>query len=122
MSGYKKFFGGLGERLVCEYLIETKYEILKKNFRIWGGEIDIICMDPNTKEIVFIEVKTRTDEKWMFLDETLSEQQVNFIKRAGRRFLYYSSLEEHDWRIDHIAILIDHGRISKMEHIKNVGD
>lgn len=121
MSGYKKFFGYIGEKLVCEYLEKKGYKVLKRNFRIWGGEIDIIAEDLSSDEIVFIEVKTRTDEKWMCLDETLSERQVNFIKRAGRRFLFYSRLEERNWRIDHIAILINHGKIIKLEHLQNVG-
>ena len=54
--------GKIGEKVAQEYLIKNDYEILVKNFRCKQGEIDIIAKDKN--ELVFIEVKTRTNKKY----------------------------------------------------------
>ncbi len=49
--------GGAGENAVCQYLTDRGYKIIKRNYRIKGGEIDIISQKSNY--IVFTEVKSR---------------------------------------------------------------
>ena len=107
MWSYKKSFGNKGEKLASEFLERKNYKILKRNFRIWGGEIDIVARDPVTREIVFVEVKTRSKEFWQYIDETLSYTQKKFINRAAKRYLYKNNLEEFDWRVDFIGIILD---------------
>ena len=53
--------GKLGEDIAVHYLKQNGYVILDRNFECRQGEIDIIALDK--KEIVFIEVKTRTSNK-----------------------------------------------------------
>ena len=48
-----------GEDLATEFLTKKGYKILERNFEANQGEIDIIAKD--NKELVFVEVKTRTD-------------------------------------------------------------
>jgi putative endonuclease len=40
--------GNQGEELACEYLKRLGYKILERNFRIRGGEIDIVAKDQET--------------------------------------------------------------------------
>lgn len=47
-----------GEKIAADYLYNLGYKIYCKNFHSYFGEIDIIAGDKN--EIVFVEVKTRT--------------------------------------------------------------
>ena len=49
--------GRLGEERICAYLTERGYNIAARNFRIRGGEIDIIA--ENGDYIAFVEVKSR---------------------------------------------------------------
>lgn len=49
--------GKAGEDAVCGYLEERGFRIVKRNFRVKRGEIDIISVDGDF--IVFTEVKTR---------------------------------------------------------------
>lgn len=50
--------GRFGEKAAADYLKKKGYRILEKNFRAGKNEIDIIAS--RKKEIVFVEVKTRT--------------------------------------------------------------
>ena len=49
-----------GEEIAAEHLKKSGYKILFRNWK-WGkNEIDIVAEKDNT--VVFVEVKTRTDE------------------------------------------------------------
>ena len=71
----KKDIGNLGEILAEKYLIQQKYVILDKNYYIKGGEADIIVKDSETKEIVFVEVKTRTSTDYGWPEESINEKK-----------------------------------------------
>ncbi len=47
-----------GEDAACQYLEQKGYKILRRNFRCYSGEIDIIAAKGQT--LSFIEVKTRS--------------------------------------------------------------
>jgi putative endonuclease len=49
--------GRLGEDYACKYLLKNNYAILKRNYRCFLGEIDIIARDRDT--VVFVEVKSQ---------------------------------------------------------------
>ena len=49
--------GRLGETAVCSWLRQNGYTVLRRNFCIRGGEIDIIAQ--NAEYLAFVEVKTR---------------------------------------------------------------
>jgi putative endonuclease len=57
-----KPLGSKGEDLAVRFLEKKGYRILSRNFRTPVGEIDVIAEDRNT--LVFIEVKTRTDDSF----------------------------------------------------------
>ena len=48
--------GNIGEDAVCGFLVRHGYEIIKRNFTVRGGEIDIIAEKADI--IAFVEVKT----------------------------------------------------------------
>ncbi|HOT31487.1 MAG TPA: YraN family protein [Petrotogaceae bacterium] len=48
-------FGSVYEDCAVKFLKKKGFKILKRNFSVKSGEIDIICMDGNT--LVFVEVK-----------------------------------------------------------------
>jgi len=51
--------GSFGEDKAIAYLQNSHYQIIQRNFQRKWSEIDIIAKDKKTKELVFIEVKTR---------------------------------------------------------------
>jgi putative endonuclease len=50
--------GAAGEQLAADYLHRQGLELLERNFRVRGGEIDLICRDG--KATVFVEVRLRS--------------------------------------------------------------
>lgn len=76
-----KEIGNLGEAAVCTYLKHYGFEIIKRNFCIRGGEIDIIA----TREdiIAFVEVKTRASgSQNNGFDKVDIKKQKRLIKAA----------------------------------------
>ena len=49
--------GRLGERRAEAFLASRGYRILRRNLRLPGGEIDLLCLDRGV--LVFVEVKRR---------------------------------------------------------------
>ena len=56
---YKKLFGSAGENLAAKYIKKSGYKLIKRNFTTPVGEADLIAEKDG--EIVFIEVKTRSN-------------------------------------------------------------
>ena len=50
------------------------------------GEIDIIARDTLKKEIVFIEVKTRTSQKYGSPSEAVDEHKQKYINQQNTMF------------------------------------
>ena len=61
MDKYNKIIGNYGEDIAVKFLQKNKYKIIERNFLCKCGEIDIIAKDKNI--LVFVEVKSRTNDK-----------------------------------------------------------
>jgi putative endonuclease len=84
------------------------YRILERNYRCPLGEVDIIARDGNT--IVFVEVKTRTSERFGSPQAAIGPQKQ---KRMTAIALYY--LKGQGWlgkpaRFDVAAVSLREGR------------
>ena len=96
--------GKEGEDLAYQFLIEQGYKVIERNFRIRGGEIDIIAFDGKT--LVYVEVKTRTQKIFGEPEEAVNFHKLRFLERAAkfyksqRRILNSNLLE----RIDVVSV------------------
>lgn len=77
--------GDIGEQTVCDYLHKNGYEIIKRNFTVKGGEIDIIAEKNDT--VCFVEVKTRKLGALSSGEEALTSAKRKHIIYAAKRFL-----------------------------------
>ena len=115
--------GRKGEEIARKYLIKNKYTIIITNFRKPWGEIDIVAKDHQTKELVFVEVKTRNN---IGLDSVLPEEELTSekVRRLKRIFLSYLGKSKQDipWRFDLIAIVLNKLPSSSpiIKHYKNI--
>jgi putative endonuclease len=110
--------GKEGERLASDYLQKNNFSILNKNWHSGKyGEIDIIASDTNTKELVFIEVKSRstsTDDA----KELVTKKKQSQLYKLAKSYLYLNSRENCSCRFDVIAVRINKDG-NKLEHIRN---
>jgi len=85
--------GRIGEDIVCKYLKENGYEIIRRNFKSAGGEIDIIAK--KGERLAFVEVKTRHNTDYGFAAEAVNAQKISKIKSAAAAFVCgYGDYEE----------------------------
>lgn len=110
--------GQLGENLAFGYLKKLGYKIIDRNFRIRGGEIDIIAIDKET--VVYIEVKTRSSKIFGTPEESVNKYKLYFLERAAKFYRAKHPNLPLAERIDVIAIDLDNSDV-KLRHIKNAG-
>ncbi|MBQ9728710.1 MAG: YraN family protein [Clostridia bacterium] len=94
---HKKVLGKKGERLVVAYLKKQGLRILETNFRTPFGEADIIAQDQD--EVAFIEVKTRSSDKYGTPREAVVETKQNRYKQIAK-FYWLQTGEEPNARFD----------------------
>lgn len=114
--------GKLGEDFAENFLAAQNYQILKRNFRCRSGEIDIIAFDLKQKQLVFIEVKTRTSDEFGSPNDALTNKKKRKLTKTAQYFI--NSLRKNRviiWRIDVIGIKLDKiNRLKNITHLKNI--
>ena len=94
--------GRWGEALAARYLVAGGYQILERNWRAGRGEVDLIAT--HRQDLVFIEVKLRSDRgPSIGLDSVQEEKQARLI-RAAHRFLNTRARTRGKPRFDVICI------------------
>ena len=112
----RKKLGFKAEEIAAAYLEEKGFEILKRNFRWQGGEIDIIAKDED--EVVFIEVRSLT-EGTLNPAETISRWKKERIIRTALYYLAAQGIyDEVSCRFDFLGIRFKNGK-PLIEHIKD---
>lgn len=113
----KKITGNLGETLAVQFLTNKGFRLVKKNYQIRGGELDLIM--ENDVILLFVEVKTRTGQNFGEPEDALSQRQTRKLIRA---ILYYlgENKPEKPWRCDLIGIRFLSPVRAQIKHIKNI--
>ena len=94
--------GKKGEDLAADHLINAGYKILFRNWK-WGKhEIDIIADKKDL--IVFIEVKTRTDDYQMHPLTAVTKEKQKSIIYAADGYLQKNNIDK-EGRFDVITII-----------------
>ncbi len=83
--------GLAGENAVCDYLEGKGYEIVARNYRIRGGEIDVIAK--NSEYIAIVEVKTRKLNPFSQGYEAMTFSKKKRIILTAERFLSENSFD-----------------------------
>lgn len=114
--------GRIGEEAVCQYLGERGYEILARNFRVRGGEIDIIAR--RGEEMAFVEVKTRKPHALESGFEAVGTAKQHRIIRAGYRYCEKQGIADTDYyfRYDIAEVICLDGRVLNIDYLENAFD
>ena len=97
--------GAKAESLAVDYLINSGYEIIARNFRAEGGEIDIVAWD--TGILCFLEVRSRRNATFGDPLATISRQKIRRIVKASQAFLEHLKGPWPDMRFDAVGITLE---------------
>ncbi len=115
----RKEIGYFGEKIVAEYLEKNGYEILKRNFTIRGGEIDIIAVKGEI--IAFVEVKTRAENFMVGGVEAVTMSKRRLIIRAAEAFLLKFPYDLQP-RFDVCEVILRGNSVLNLNYIENAFD
>ena len=114
--------GALGEQLAVDYLTAQGLTVLARNWRCRYGELDVIATDPAEGDaVVFVEVKTRTSDRFGGVEQAVTPQKVRRLRRLAGLWL---AAQDRGWskvRIDVVGVRIGRGPTPEITHLRAVG-
>ncbi len=113
--------GALGERLAVEYLQSLGLRVLMRNWRCRYGELDVIAADDNARVAVFIEVKTRTSDRFGGIEQAVTPAKVRRLRRLAGLWLARQDARWAGVRIDVVGVRIGRQRSPEITHLRGVG-
>lgn len=109
--------GKLGEKIALKFLISHKFRPILTNFRVRGGEIDLIVK--KSRETVFFEVKTRTFNGFGWPEESFTKVKQERFKTAI--FAYLAKNKVRFWRADLLTVELDlKSKHASLKHYQDV--
>lgn len=93
--------GKLGEDLATDFLKENGYKVIDRNFYTRYGEIDLIAQRGD--EILFVEVKTRSSDKYGYPEQAVDYRKIKHLLLAIKIYFKVNNLSSF-WRLDIISV------------------
>ena len=109
---HKKVLGKRGEALAEKYLKSQGFTLIQRNYRTPFGEADLLMK--KGEDIVFVEVKTRTDDGYGTPAEAVTRTKIAHYKKIAAYYLS-GKREEIAVRFDVVEVLAD----GAINHIEN---
>ncbi|MGH2352896.1 MAG: YraN family protein [Chloroflexota bacterium] len=117
MSVTRQHLGRLGEAAATRYLERAGWQIVDRNYRCPLGEIDIVGRDGDA--LVFVEVRTRSNSRFGAPEESVTPAKARRMAQCALAYLEAHPAHDGDWRVDFVAVLIERGRVVRLEHYKH---
>lgn len=111
--------GKMGEDAAARNILGNGFRLLARNYRVGRmGEIDIIAREQDT--LCFIEVKSRSGNRYGTPAEAVSATKQNTIVRLAQVYAQQNNCYDKPMRFDVIEVYMnpDHS-IASISHIKN---
>ncbi|MEY4592500.1 MAG: hypothetical protein RIR18_1395 [Pseudomonadota bacterium] len=77
--------GKAAEQIAAEFLQDQGLVLVARNFRVRGGEVDLICRDGPT--LVFVEVRLRRHDGYGGALESITYRKQQKVIMAARHYL-----------------------------------
>jgi putative endonuclease len=101
--------GRSGEDLAAAYYRRRGYDVLDRNYRCAGGELDLVLR--RGRVVVFCEVKTRSGDRYGTPIEAVHPLKQQRIRRAAANWLVARRPGRIDVRFDVFSAMVRNGRI-----------
>jgi putative endonuclease len=100
--------GRRGEALAARHLRRNGYKVLYRNYKTpHGGEVDLVCRDKARRELVFIEVKTRTRSDFGRPADAVTPDKQRLIARGAMAWLRLLDNPDLIFRFDIVEVIVD---------------
>jgi putative endonuclease len=94
--------GRIGEAIALMHLRQLGFRLLEKNFRVLGGEIDLIMVD--REPVVFVEVKSLVTTARDHPGEAVDEHKQRVLTRGALAYLKKRGWLERAARFDVVTV------------------
>ena len=108
--------GRRGEVLAAQFLVDKGYEILDENWVHGKAEIDLIAY--TKRQIVFVEVKTRTSVSFGMPEDFVSDAKQKQMELAANEYIELMN-HQGEIRFDIISVLFDKQDKYTIKHIED---
>lgn len=110
--------GMQGERAAQNFLRRRGYKLLARNFASKRGEIDLIFRDRDC--MVFVEVKTRSDESWSRPAAAVDADKQKHICKTAMDYLKKLQFPKCKIQFDIVEVLLDdEEEVAEVRHLPN---
>lgn len=110
--------GDYGEQVACDYLARAGYEVVDRNWRCAGGELDIVARKDAV--LVFCEVKTRRSTRFGTPAEAVTRPKAARLRRLAVAWLRAHGQRVDRIRIDVVSVLLPASGPAQVEHLQGV--
>jgi putative endonuclease len=109
--------GRLGEDAAKRHLKAAGLKFLTANFRSERGEIDLVFRDGDC--LVFVEVKTRSDESWTRPAAAVNARKKRLLSQTALDYLKLLKQPQVKIRFDIVEVLLKDGEVREVRHLPN---
>lgn len=113
--------------MAARFLRRAGYRVIERNVVVRGGEADLVCVAPDRRTIVFVEVKTRlchesTGRPTYHPEVNVDQRKKKAMVRAARGLAARRGWTDRPLRIDVVAVEWSRaGRHILRHHVGAVG-
>lgn len=97
--------GRWGENQARRYLHSQGFTTIARNWRFGKGELDLVMADGPA--IVFVEVKSRTDEDFAPAKISITAKKKRTLLRTAKCFLRKYNISDRPLRFDVVTVILD---------------
>lgn len=112
--------GARGESMACRALREIGLDIIRRNYRVNGGEIDIIARDDCT--LCFIEVKTRHKRPFSRPADAVGIGKRQRVIHAAQHYLRAIGRPPLRYNFGIVEVILSGWRLSEIRYLPAVFD
>lgn len=110
----------MAETVACAFLTKKNYQIVERNLCFKNHELDIIALDLQYDEYVFVEVKWRKNENFGEGSAAVNQQKLSSMQIVADQWLSKQKFSKA-WRFDIISLVGDLNTANlTIKHYKNV--
>lgn len=109
--------GSFGENAAKEFLVRKGLKFLTANFAGKRGELDLVFRDGEC--LVFVEVKTRSNDGWTRPARAVDTRKQKAIVRTATDYLRLLKNPGVAYRFDVVEVLLNADEVREIRHLEN---